>query len=111
MLLSELTALLDEIKLPYTYRAFPEKKSPKLPFICYLLDSASPEAGDNQNYVTITELSIELYTEQKDFAIEQLIENTLTAHEIPFSKDETWLEDERMQMVIYTTEVLINGSE
>lgn len=111
MKLSDLASILDSIQLPYAYRAFPEGKAPNLPFICYLFDSARPEAGDNINQATITTLSIELYTEQKDFAIEQTVEDVLTANEIVFSKDETWIEKERMQMVVYTTEVLINGSE
>ena len=50
-------------------------------------------------------------TGEADFAIEQTVEDVLTANEIVFSKDETWIEKERMQMVVYTTEVLINGSE
>lgn len=117
MLLSDIITMLSSItttgttsgdSIPFAYRAFPIGEAPVPPFICYLMDSARPEEADNIG-MPITTLSIELYTDNKDFALEAAVEAVLTANEMVWSKEETWLEDERMQMTTYTTEVYING--
>ena len=82
-------------------------------FINNLLGKATVEErailADNTNYAQITELTIELYTDNKDFAAEAAVEDALTAAEIVYEKDETYIDSERMYMVTYSTEVLING--
>ena len=111
----EIANMIAEIKpdgtnsIPFSYRAFDESEAVAPPFICYLYTSNVPEPADNLNYVTIQELAIELYTETKDFALESKVEAVLNAHELVFSREEAWLEDEKMQMTTYTMEVQING--
>ena len=108
MTLSEIVSMLEEAGIPVAYRAFEVGNAPAPPFICYLFASNMSEAADDANYVHIEALNIELYTDAKDFSLETTIETILTEHDLAFSRDETWLDDERMQMTIYTTEVLIN---
>lgn len=115
MTYSEIASMITEIKpdgttsIPFSYRAFDESEAVAPPFICYLYTGNVPEPADNTNYVKIEELAIELYTDTKDFALESKVEAVLKAHEMVFSKEETWLEDEKMQMTTYTMEVQING--
>lgn len=111
MKLVEIAEMIASIGLPFAYRAFEEGTDLQCPFICYMFTGNSPEPADNKNIVKIETLTIELYTKQKDFALEEQVENVFSAHELVFDRDEEWLSDEKMQMTIYTMEVLINGSE
>lgn len=112
MRLSEIADMLDEIGVPVAYRAFEaDGTAPAPPFICYLLPNSDPEIADDINYAKIEELDIELYTSFKDFELEKTIENVLTSHGIAFTREETYLSDEKMQMTTFMTEVLLNGSE
>lgn len=109
MTLNELAQMLDEMNIDFAYRAFEEDTGKQPPFICYFFSGNIPEAADDTNVVKIEELNIELYTDNKDFALEAQIESVLNAHELVFSREEEWIESEKMQMTIYTMEVLING--
>lgn len=111
MTLSEIVDMLKETKIPFAYRAFEANGAPAPPFICYLFPNNIPEAADDANVISIEELDIELYTPYKDFELEASIEAILTAHDLSFSRDETWLDDEQMQMTVYTMEVVINEQD
>lgn len=114
----EIANMISEIKpdgstsIPFSYRAFDESEAVAPPFICYLYTGNVPEPADNLNYVRIEELAIELYTDSKDFALEAKVEAVLDSHEMVYSKEETWLDDEKMQMTTYMmqTEVQRYGS-
>ena len=114
MVLNDIITMLNGIKIdedhpvPFTYRSFPVGSAPGTPFICYLLDSVRPEAADNAG-IPISTLSIELYTDSKDFALESKVEAVLDSNEMVWSKEEVWIDDERMQMTTYEMEVYVNG--
>lgn len=109
MTLSEIVSVLSEINVPIAYRSFEEGDAPATPFICYLFPNNDSEYADNTNYAKIETLAIELYTDAKDFELEKTIEDTLNKYDLTFTREETWLNDERMQMTVFTTEVLIDG--
>ena len=109
MTLAEIAGMLEEMNIDFAYRAFEEGTGKQPPFICYFYSGNVPEPADDINVVNIEELNIELYTDHKDFALEKQIEDVLTAHDLAFSREEEWIESEKMQMTIYTMEVLING--
>lgn len=112
MTLAEIVSMLQETTIPFAYRAFEaDGNAPAPPFICYFFPNNIPEAADDANAVQIEELDIELYTKYKDFELEASIEAILTSHDLTFSRDETWLDDEQMQMTLYTMEVVIDGEQ
>jgi hypothetical protein len=63
--------------------------------------------ADNINYQKIRSISIELYTQNKDFDLEATVEAVLTANELPFSRSEDYLDSEQMYMVIFDTQIVI----
>ena len=113
MRLQDIVNIISEIKpdgtnsIHFAYRLFDEGEAQAPPFICYLYTGNIPEPADNRNFVNIWELAIELYTDNKDFALEQKVEAVLDSHDLAYAKEETWLDDERMQMTTYTMEVQI----
>lgn len=111
MTLQEIAEMIAEMNLPFAYRAFEQGTGQEPPFICYLYTGNVPEPADNVNFAKIEILAIELYTDTKDFALEASIEAVLDSYELVYSREETWLEDEQMQMTTYTMEVLINGEQ
>lgn len=112
MTLADIVNMLTEMNIPFAYRAFEaDETAPAPPFICYFFPNNIPEPADDANAVQIEELDIELYTPYKDFELETSIETILTNHDLAFSRDESWIDSEKMQLTLYTMEVVINGKQ
>ena len=118
MTYKEVADMIHGIGIPCAYRSFPEGNSPNPPsfpegnspnppFICFYYDGADDLKADNTNYVKIRPLTIELYTDNKDFDLEDVVEAALNSSGLVYSKDETYIESERMYMVVYETEIII----
>lgn len=102
--MEELLQMLNEVQIPFAYHHFAEGESPEPPFICYLLPGSNNFAADGKAYYKINEVHIELYTDLKDLAVEQKVEDVLDAHGIFYNKSETWIESEKLYEVLYTFE-------
>ena len=61
-------------------------------------------SADGKVYYKINEVHIELYTDCKDLAAEQKLEDVLDEHGIFYNKSETWIESERLYEVLYMFE-------
>ena len=100
--MEELLQILGEIQIPFAYHHFAEGESPEPPFICYLLPGSNNFSADGKVYYKINEVHIELYTDLKDLAVEQQLEDVLDEHGIFYNKSETWIESEKLYEVLYT---------
>ena len=107
MTYKEIATMIESIGLPYAYYQFPNGTDQACPFICFFLDSSNDFAADNTNYQKIRRLNIELYTDNKDFTLEQTVEDTLFGSGLVYYREETYLDSERMYMVSYETEIVI----
>lgn len=102
--MEELLSMLNEVQIPFAYHHFAEGELPEPPFICYLLPESNNFAADGRVYYKINEVHIELYTDLKDLAVEQKVENVLDAHGVFYNESETWIESEKLYEVLYTFE-------
>lgn len=102
--MEELLAILKECGIPFAYDHFAEGESPDPPFICYLLPGSDNFAADGRTYYKINEMRIELYTDKKDLAVEQKLEEVLDAHSIFYARSETWIDSEKLYEVLYQFE-------
>lgn len=100
--MEELLQMLNKIQLPFAYHHFAEGESLGPPFICYLLPGSDNFSADGKVYYKINEVHIELYTDLKDLAVEQKVEDVLDEHGIFYNKSETWIESEKLYEVLYT---------
>ena len=100
--MEELLQILNETQIPFAYHHFAEGESPEPPFICYLLPGSNNFSEDGKVYYKINEVHIELYTDLKDLAVEQQLEDVLDEHGIFYNKSETWIESEKLYEVLYT---------
>ncbi len=103
--MEELLQILQEIQIPFAYHHFAEGESADPPFICYLLPGSNNFSADGKVYYKINEVHIELYTDLKDLAVEQQLEDVLDEHGIFYNKSETWIESEKLYEVLYTFEM------
>lgn len=100
-----LLQILNETQISFAYHHFADGESPEPPFICYLLPGSNNFSADGKVYYKINEVHIELYTDLKDLAVEQQLEDVLDEHGIFYNKSETWIESEKLYEVLYTFEM------
>lgn len=103
----QVSDMVRSIGLPYAYYQFPNGTEQTCPFICFFFQGSNDFNADNTNYQRIRPLSIELYTDNKDFDLEQTVESILNQNGLVYYREETYLKSERMYMVTFTTEIII----
>jgi len=108
MTYKEIADMIGGFGLPYAFYEFPDGTDQEPPFICFLYDYDDFHA-DNINYVGKAQLIIELYTAEKDFALEASLEAYLTQQGFAYGKTPTHIDSEKMWQIAYTMEVFING--
>lgn len=109
MTYKEVNDLLNTTGLPVVYYEWPENNAPDPPYICFYFPGDNDFKADDSNYAKVRELVVELYTDEKDFELEETIEAVLTP--LTYSRTESYIDSERMYLVAYETEVLINGKQ
>lgn len=106
MTLEELKNILSEaFPGKVCYRAWKTGTAPDLPWVCYYETGETTEPADNAVYASFLKITIELYTEHKDKAIEAALDSALAGADIVYEKECTHLDSEKMYETIYTMEV------
>ena len=111
MTYKQVAEMVGSIGVPYAYYQFPNNTGIAPPFVCFYFNSSNDFAADNTNYQRIRQLSLELYTDNKDFTLEQTVENILNQNGLVYSREETYLDSEKMYMVTFMTEIIITEGE
>lgn len=103
--------ILETIGLPMSYRFFPIGNAPESPpYLLYFYEGNDDMMADDQNYVDIKNLVVELYTEgEREWATETAVDNVLKANNLVYSKEEEYLTEANMYRTTYEMEVIING--
>lgn len=107
MTFKEVATMIDTLKIPYAYYQFEEGTGQAPPFICFFYTSSNDLYADQSNYQKITSLSIELYTAEKDFALEEDVEDLLNNNGLTYYKEENYIDSEKMYQIAYDMEILI----
>ena len=107
MTYKEISELVASVGVPYAYYQFPNDTPQQPPFICFLYEDSGDLVADNVNYQRIRRVSLELYTQTKDFTLENTVETVLNNAGLYYSRSEQYLDSERMNMVIYEFEVVV----
>jgi hypothetical protein len=101
---AELYQALKSIGYPIAYGSFSSPVTP--PFIVYQFTYSNDMMADNVNYVAIDDFQVELYTEKKDLAAEQKVQNKLKELGLPYRKFETYLDEEKMYQILYEIQLI-----
>ena len=107
MTTQEIATMVADFKIPYAYYQFPEGTGQATPFVCFFFSGDNDVKADDSNYQKVEHLIIEVYTDNKDFNLEATVESVLASYEMVWSRDEEWIESERMLEVIYEMDVVI----
>ena len=103
MALEDMKTLLETTGYPVVYYAWPEKKAPALPYICFLTAYSNNFGADDRVYYPVAHYQIELYTRCKDPEAEGKVEQALSSYF--WEKTETYLDTERCFQILYEVEV------
>lgn len=109
MTFKEVASMVASIGVPTAYYQFPEGTEQATPFVCFYFSGNNDFLADNANYQKIEHLIVELYTDNKDFAMESTVEAVLAGAGLVWSRSERWIDSERMNMVVYEMDVVINS--
>lgn len=107
MTTQEVAAMVAEIGVPTAYYQFPEGTGQATPFVCFFYSGDNDMLADDSNYQKIEHLIIELYTDNKDFELEQTVESVLASHGMVWTRAEEWIDTERMLEVVYEMDVIL----
>ncbi len=99
----EIEHVLDEIGIDYRYHHFETTEAVSPPFIVWTTPESNNFFADGAVYHTNCSIDIELYTDVKDFELEQQIEAVLNRRGIPWQKSEQYIENENLYEVLYET--------
>ena len=97
--------ILDEIGIPFAYSHFAEGESPEPPFMCYLLPTSDNFSADGRVYHKLSSVHFEVYTDKKDRALENRVEDVFDKNNIFYNKSEVWINSEKLYEVIYSFEL------
>lgn len=107
MTYKEVATMVSSIGLPYAYYQFPDNTEQEPPFVCFLYGDSDDFYADNSNFSFIRPLTIELYTDNKNFTLEGTVESVLSSCGLPYKKTETYIDTEHMFQISYDVEILI----
>lgn len=85
------------------YRQFPLSKAPSLPWAVYYTEGTSNFNADGSTYAIINNITIELYTDNKNIVLETEIESAFS--DIPWEKTEEYIDTEKMLQISYSMEI------
>lgn len=105
----QIATMVASIGVPYAYYQFPEGTAVAPPFVCFYFEGSDDLYADDKNYQIIRPLTIELYTDNKDFSLEATVEGILTSNGLTYARNESWIDSERMNMVAYTADIIITS--
>lgn len=108
MTITEIATMVASMGDDYTYLSFPIGEAPSLPYNIFYYPNRDDFRADGETYQKITNLVIEHYSDEKDFSGESTIESVLDDNGLVYSKAETYIDSEKMFMITYEMEVLLD---
>lgn len=109
MTYQEIKNMIESIGLPFTYYEWKEGDMiPNLPYVVFYYPTSDNMSADNIVYQNIEQLNVEVYSKEKDFAIEKQVETVLNQNGFYWEKNESFIESEDMYEVLYQMEVVIH---
>lgn len=101
--LAEIYEKLCTLNISVAYLSFTQPQS--LPFCVYYESGGDIYGADNKNLIERKNITIELYSEKKNLALERQIEDLFADTELTKQAD-IWIESEKMIETIYEFEII-----
>lgn len=94
----DLIQRLETLDLPIAYEAFQDEQ--ELPFICYLISDSDYKGSDDMILMAEREATVELYTAQRDFTLEEKLINALSDYG-DISVHSEYIKEENMNLTYF----------
>lgn len=107
MTYQEIAAMVASIDLPFSYYQFDNDTAVAPPFVVFYYPESDDFVADGSNYQDIRRLTIELYTDQKDFALEKRIQDILKSNGLVYEMTESYIDSELLFMITFTTSFIL----
>ena len=91
MTYKEVAEMVKSIGLPFAYYQFPEGTGQAPPFVVYFYSESDDVFADSENYQKKPVLNIELYTNEKDFELEAVVEGILKDNGLTYYREENYI--------------------
>lgn len=101
----ELVLILKKAKIPLFYREFSSSAQIKPPYMVYYRENNDNIYADDEAYIVSKNMVVELYTEKKDFALEEKIEKIFAENGIICEIDEVYIPEEKIHEIIYEFQI------
>lgn len=101
MTLPELKKKLESLDLPITYRQWAVGQEPELPYLIYYADEDIGFFADDEVYSEGYAVTIEVYSQKKDLALESKVKEILNTNKLPYTSYESFLDTENMFLKAY----------
>lgn len=111
MTTKEVFTMLNGVGIPCVYHHFADDSGQQPPFICFYYPQDNDFKADDINYSRINQMIVELYTDYKDFDLEECLETILFGSGLVWAKVETYIDSEKMYEVAYTMDVVITEED
>lgn len=113
MTLNDIATMLSETGLDFCYYSYPIGSAPSLPYLIYFFPGSDDFIADNQNYVDVRRLTIELYMELMDidFTVAVAVEDVLKSHNIVYTVTNDVITSDQLYRVTFESEVIFNGNQ
>lgn len=105
MTYSEINTMINSMGFDYNYYQYPENTAPDPPYILFYYPGRNDFQADGINYAKVTRLNIEFYSPEKNFEGEAAIEAVLDEYGLAYTKEEQYIDQEKMYETLYTMEV------
>lgn len=105
---TDVEKMLGELGIPYRYNHFTQREMEdvELPIAVWNVPGTNNFFADGKVYKKISRLDIELYTDEKDWNMEEKLEEILNKNGITWQQTASeWLESENMWESLYEMEV------
>lgn len=103
----EVNTMLESVGIPCAYYQFADDTGQQPPFICFFYGDSNDLAADNTNYLRVERLYVELYTDEKNFALEKTVETILNNNGFVFAKSQGYIDSERMHVTVYQSDIVL----
>lgn len=111
MTYQEIASMVASVDLSYAYDHFnvdEDNPPPVPPFICFRYNNVSFFA-DNINYLNKAHITVELYTDNKDYTNTAALEAAFSNAGLTYISSEDFNADEELYVTTYEMEAIING--
>ena len=92
-----------DLNIQVAYDHFVQNANGKVvpPFILYRSNSSDNFKADDKSYFRNCEYIIDLVTDKKDVSLESSVESLLSENNLPFDKEEDFIESEQIYQIRY----------